>query len=335
MLTESHQIEKIEGAAGLIRNYALVTPLAESKELNSCMGARVLLKLELFQRTGSFKIRGAANQFLSASPGSISGLVAASSGNHACATAYIGRERGLPVFVIMPDNAPLLKLRKAKSYYAKVIKYDRFKQDRNLIAKSIAKDRGYTLIESSNSLDCVYGQATVGLEIFQQTRERDIVIDTIVVPCCGGGLAAGMALSSHLYKEKPSVFFVEPCGHDKMHQSLKSQNLKANMSVQGSLCDALVSTTASVIPFNILRQHKNVFGISVNESYVIEAMKILYDFFGIMPEPSAAAAFAAVLANEDYYKGKSVVVVITGGNIYKKDFLRLIEAGSYRTQKTA
>jgi threonine dehydratase len=323
MAPRSGHTKKIHEAYFRIREYASQTPLIECPYLEAELGIRIIFKVEVLQNSGSFKVRGAANQILMSAT-RVRGLIAPSSGNHACATARIGYTEGLPVIALMPKNAPSKKIERARSEGAEIVYYDRWNQERFCVAREIANLNGFKIIESSNSLDAVYGQATVGLEIFQEACARKLRIDVVVVPCCGGGLAAGLALAAQEWAPGATVCLVEPRGHNKMHRSLVADEIQEdNSPCDVHLCDALMARTPSPIPFNILRTTNNVVGIPVHEKRVIQAMHMLYTHLGLMPEPSAAAALAGVLERQRYLRGRTVVVVLTGGNISHTDFMRI------------
>ena len=219
----------IEAAATRLKGEAVRTPLLESAFLNKELGGRLLVKPECLQRTGSFKYRGAFNR-LSLIPEAdrVRGVLAYSSGNHAQGVAHAANRLGINASIIMPEDAPSMKIRNTKDYGAEIILYDRYNESREEIGKHIAAKTGATLVRPFDDPDIIAGQGTTGLEIAEQAKEIDAALDAVIVCCGGGGLVSGTALALHTVAPGVAIYSAEPEKFDDMARSLASGRHESN-----------------------------------------------------------------------------------------------------------
>jgi threonine dehydratase len=290
------------------------TPLVESE----IRGIRLLLKCECLQTGGAFKLRGATNRLLQLSEGERPrGVVAFSSGNHAQGVAIAAKRLGIPAAIVMPADAPKVKVDATRKCGAEIVFYDRRSQSREEIANRLAGERGAVVVPSFDDPAIVAGQGTVGLEIVEQ---MPVPARRIVVPCGGGGLSSGIALACPDSK----IVIVEPEGWDDMKRSLeKGEIVPVEPDAPPTLCDALQTPRVSPITFDILRD-RNATPISVSEKEVKDAVRFAWNEHGLVVEPGGAAALAAVLAGK-IEAGEGSVVVLSGGNIDPELHARIVE----------
>lgn len=269
---------------------------------------RIWLKAESLQKGGSFKLRGATNRLLQLSEDQrAAGVVAFSSGNHAQGVAIAARRLGIRATIVMPGDAPALKIAGTRAEGAEIVFYDRTREDRVAIAAALAAERGATLVPSFDDPHIIAGQGTAGLEIAEQCPEP---VRQILVCTGGGGLAAGIALAV----PDAAILCVEPEGWDDMGRSLeKGEIVPVPAVAPPTLCDALQTPRVSPITFDILRR-RGACGISVSEEQVKAAIRWLWQEYRLVAEPGGAAAFAAVLAGKVPIL-PGTVVTLSGGNI--------------------
>ena len=308
-------IEDVEAAAARLDGVAVRTPLIRSPELDRISGGHVLLKPECFQFTGSFKIRGAYNMLSQLGPEQVRyGVVAYSSGNHAQAVAAASAMLGTKATIVMPEDAPRAKLENTRRLGGEVVTYDRYRADREAIAREIAEERGALIVPPFEHPDIIAGQGTVGLEIVEQSREEDICPDQVLICCGGGGLTAGCAVALKARLPDVVVHTVEPENYDDVARSLAcGERVTASTSTR-SICDALLADQAGALTFEIMRRLVNS-GLVVTEEEVREAMRFAFRHLKVVTEPGGAAALAAVLAGKIDLAGKTTAVVISGGNV--------------------
>lgn len=308
-------IAGIEAAAARLSGVAVRTPLIESPALNARTGGRVLLKAEILQRTGSFKFRGAYN-FLSqiAADERRRGVVAYSSGNHAQGVAAAAEIFGVPATIVMPADAPLTKVENTRSYGANVVAYDRNAESREDIAAAIAGEQGATLVPPFDHVWTIEGQGTVGLEIADQCRARDARADTVLTCCGGGGLTAGIATALAARDERIEIRAVEPDGFDDTMRSLAAGERLSNAPGGASICDALLSPSTGDITFAAMHR-LGVAGLAVDDDAVRMAMAYAWRTLKLVLEPGGAVALAAILSGKVEVKDRTVIAVLTGGNV--------------------
>ena len=318
-------IDDIRSADRQIRPFAVVTPCVESERLNARVGGRVLLKLELLQRTGTFKFRGAFNKISRLAkdrhPG---GVVAASSGNHAQGVADAARMMGLAAAIVMPAQAPALKIARTKALGADVITYDRDTEDREDISASLARARNAVMVPPFDDPEIIAGQGTVGLELMAQAEAAGCLPELVLVPCGGGGLVSGVAIAVRAANPAAQVTAVEPEGFDDTTRSLASGRRESNERRGGSICDALLSTSPGVLTLAACRA-QSVTGMAVGEQAVREAVRYAFEELKLVVEPGGAVGLAALLSGKVQLKGRTAAVVLSGGNIDPKLFAEIIQ----------
>jgi threonine dehydratase len=280
------------------------TPLIES-EVN---GARTWLKCECLQTGGAFKLRGATNRLLQLSPEQRErGVVAFSSGNHARGVAIAARRLGIRATIVMPSDAPQVKVEGTRGEGAEIIFYDRRKESREAIAAKISEETGAIVVPSFDDPAIVAGQGTAGLEILDQMREPP---RRIVVPCGGGGLASGIALAV----PHAEIVIVEPEGWDDMARSLElGEIVPVPANAPNTFCDALQTPRVSPITFGILRERQAT-AFSVSDDEVAEAIRFIWQRHGLVVEPGGAVGLAALLTGK-LAALEDTVVVLSGGNV--------------------
>lgn len=308
-------IADVEAAAGRLAGVVVRTPLLESPELNERLGGRLLIKAECLQRTGSFKLRGAFNRIAQLTKAERRhGVVAFSSGNHAQGVAAAAAQLGTKATIVMPSNAPAVKIANTRASGAKVVLYDRARESREAIAEAIVAKTGATLVPPFDDPDIIAGQGTCGLEIADQAETLGARLDAVVVPASGGGLAAGIGLALAGRSPRTKIFTAEPKSYDDVARSLRSGRRQSNRPAPASLCDALMAPRPGRITFAILRRLK-ARGVAVSDDEVMAAMRLGFAPFHIVVEPGGAAALAAVLAGRVPLRGKCIAVVCSGGNV--------------------
>ena len=315
----------VEGAAGRIAGRAVVTPLVENPALSDRLGARVLLKLETLQRVGAFKFRGAYNRLIQLSlEDRKKGVVAFSSGNHAQGVALAAKLIGMPALIVMPSDAPAIKMAKTREYGAEVRLYDRLTESREEIAATLAAERGAVVVPAFDDPHIVAGQGTVGLEMMRQAEALGAKVDIALAPVSGGGLLAGVSLAVKALSPETEIWGVEPAGFEDLRFSLEAGERITIKPTGRSLCDALESPAPGAITFPILRQ--NLAGaVAVTDAEVTDAMRYAFDTLKLVVEPGGAAGLAALLAGKvTTTPGQTVAVVLSGGNVDPDLFARAI-----------
>ena len=321
-------IQDVEDAARRLAGVSVRTPLLRCFELDQRVGGVVLLKPECLQRTGSFKIRGAYNLLCQLSSAQAqNGAVAWSSGNHAQGVAAAGGLLGIPTTIVMPEDAPKSKLANTRRLGGEVITYDRYTGDREAIARGIAAERHAAIVPSYDHEHIIAGQGTVGLEIAQQCEEAGLLADQVLICCGGGGLTAGSAIALTTKLPGVAVHTVEPEEFDDTARSLALGKRVRVADSARSICDALLSPCPGELTFEINRQLLAE-GLSVSDEEVREAMRFAFRYLKLVVEPGGAVALAALLAGKVSAKGKTTVVVLSGGNVDSDSFAEVQRSGS-------
>ena len=319
------QISDIEAAEGRLAGYVRITPLLESSRLNSMVGARLFIKAECLQRTGSFKFRGAFNKIAQIPKEKRAlGVVAYSSGNHAQGVGAAAEILGLPATIVMPSDAPAIKIENTKNYGAEVVLYDRADGNRSAVAENILAKTGGTLIPPYNDFDVIAGQGTIGLELAREAEALGTRLDFVLGPSSGGGMMSGVALALATLSPDTSLYSVEPKQYDDIAQSLAVGGRVTIEVGMPSLCDALLLETPGEITFEILKSHLSG-GVSVSDEQALAAMRIAFDEFKIVLEPSGATALAAVLNGKIDVNGKTAGIICSGGNVDPEIFARALQ----------
>jgi threonine dehydratase len=321
-------ISDIRAAAERLEGVAVETPLLQSAELNRITGGTVLIKPECFQSVGSFKIRGAYNLLSQLSAEQAKrGAVAWSSGNHAQGVALAGKLLGIHTAIVMPEDAPAAKLRNTRELGGEVITYDRYTQDREAIARSVAAERGAEIVPSYEDDRIIAGQGTVGLEIAEQCRALGVVIDQALINCGGGGLTSGTALALKSHYPDADVYTVEPEDFDDTARSLACGERVANKQGARSICDSLLTDMPGQLTLDIMRKHVSG-ALTVSDAEVREAMRFAFRQLKIVVEPGGAASLAAILADKIETAGKTTAIIFSGGNVDVEQF------ASIQTERT-
>jgi threonine dehydratase len=305
----------IEAATAALAPVAVRTHLLSSPALDAQTGARVFIKPEVLQRTGSFKFRGAYNR-LSLIPQSerLKGVVAFSSGNHAQGVAAAAQLLGLPATIVMPADAPVFKRERTKSYGASVVLYDRDRESREEIAQKIAAESGATLVPPFDDPRIIAGQGTVGLEIAEDLHALGLAADVVSAPASGGGLMAGIALAIHHHFPQARLFTAEPEGYDDHARSLASGQRQRHQAQNRTFCDALMALEPGELTFAINRKLV-AGGVIASDAEVTQAMAFAFRELKLVAEPGGSVALAALLAGRMDVRGKTVVIVLSGGNV--------------------
>jgi threonine dehydratase len=293
----------------------VTTPLLESPVVNARLGFRLLLKAESLQRTGSFKFRGAYNRLVQLDADERqAGVVAYSSGNHAQGVAAAAQLLGIPALIVMPADAPAIKIANTRGYGAEVVLYDRYAEEREAVAARIVEERGATLVPPFDDWRIIAGQGTVGLELAGQAKAVGARIDVAMAPSSGGGLIAGIALALAAESPDTAVYSAEPAGLDDLRRSLASGERQRNDPAARSICDALLSPTPGMLTFAVNRRLL-AGGLAASDDAVCRAMALAFSDYKLVVEPGGAAALACALEGGLDLRGRTVAVVASGGNV--------------------
>ncbi len=316
----------IAAAAKRLAGVAVRTPLINAPVLDDLLGARVFLKAETLQRTGSFKFRGAYNK-ISSIPAErrAAGVVAYSSGNHAQGVAAAAKLMGMRATIVMPADAPLAKRNRTAALGAEIVLYDRNTQDRAAIAKQIVEERGATLVPPYDDPLIIAGQGTIGAEIVEDLRWLNLRPQIVVIGASGGGLASGLALGISAKVPSAEFYIVEPEGFDDTLRSFASGQRESNPRMSGTICDALMTATPGELTFPITRSLIGR-GFTVTDDEVAAAVRYAFEELKLVVEPGGAIGLAALLARKLDMTGKVVVGVLSGGNVDADVFAKLIAA---------
>ena len=322
-------VADILDAAARLAPYATRTPVLESPTLNALVGGRIVVKAEPLQRTGSFKFRGAYNRISRLSPEERRrGVVTYSSGNHAQGVAHAAGLCGTRAVVVMPRDAPAVKIAGTRALGAEVVLYDRDGESREEIGERIVAERGSVLVPPYDDPLIIAGQGTVGLELAEQLGERALVPDAVLAPCGGGGLIAGTSLALAARLPGTPVYSVEPEGFDDTARSLAAGRRLANRPGPSSICDALLAPTPGRITFAVNRRTL-AGGLAVGDDAVRRAMAAAFTHLKLVVEPGGAVALAAVLAGVFDARGRTVAVIVSGGNVDPDRYIEVVaRAGS-------
>ena len=315
----------IQAAAGRIYGHAVQTPLIESPALNDRAGVRVLLKAETLQRVGAFKFRGAYNRLVQLSADERArGVVAFSSGNHAQGVALAARLLGIPALIVMPSDAPKVKVVATQGYGAEVRFYDRLTDSREAIAAEIAAERGSIVVPAFDDPHIIAGQGTVGLEMVTQAKAAGATLDLVAAPISGGGLLAGLATAIKGLSPQTAMVGVEPQGFDDTLKSLQAGERQVFKPTGRSLCDSLESPFPGELTFPIMQ--KTVADVAVvSDREITEAMRYAFSTLKLVVEPGGVAALAALLAGKIDLAGKTAVgLVLSGGNVDPEQFAQVL-----------
>ena len=316
-------ITMIRAAAWRLGGNIRETPLLYSPLLDRVAGRRVFVKAECLQLTGSFKARGGWAA-VSALPQDARqrGVIAFSSGNHAQGVALAAACHGAPCVILMPSDAPDVKIANTRAYGAEVVLYDRATEDRDAIGARLAAGRGLTLIRPYDDPQVIAGQGTTGLEIASQAAATGIDRADVLVCCGGGGLASGIALALEATAPALRVRTAEPAGFDDMARSLASGTRQKNQAATGSICDAILTPTPGMLTLPILQRLAGP-GLAVTDEQALQAVALAFTHLRLVLEPGGAVALAAALFAMDL--PDIVIAVATGGNVDPATFALALE----------
>jgi threonine dehydratase len=314
-MTALPTIVDVVAAKKRLAGMAVRTPLLASPFLSDRLSARVFVKPESLQRTGSFKFRGAYNA-LSALAVDVrkKGVIAVSSGNHAQGVAEAARLFGVPATIVMPADAPGVKRSRTERSGARVVTYDRAAEDRDIVVKSVVEKVGGTFVHPFNDPLVIAGQGTVGVEIADDCTGLNVAPDIVIVPCSGGGLTAGVALTVTARFPRAAVYAAEPVGFDDYARSLKSGKPERNERLSGSICDALLAPEPGVIGFQ-MNKDRLAGALAATDREALYAVGFAFEELRLVLEPGGAVGLAALLSGRLDVKGKTIIVVLSGGNV--------------------
>ncbi len=305
----------VDDAYGRVKSLILKTPLVSNEEINKITKANVFFKLENLQWTGSFKLRGASNKIDQLTKNEKNkGVVAYSSGNHAQAVAYASKLNNISSTIVMPKNAPSIKINNTKRYGSEVVLYDPASGVREDIANDIARTTKKTIIKPYDDLDIIAGQGTAGKEIAEELLDQNIRPDVYLCCCGGGGLIAGT--STYLKHKFPNIeiYSVEPEEFNDTQLSFRSNFITPIKKGAQSICDALLAPQPGDITFAI-NQQTLTDGLTVSDKEVKSTIVVLAENLKIITEPGGAVAASALLNKKLDVENKTIIVMISGGNI--------------------
>ena len=313
--------DDVQAAAVRLQGHAHLTPVLRSRTADELLGAEVFFKCENLQRIGAFKFRGAFNalsRFDAAQRRA--GVAAFSSGNHAQAVALSARLLGMPAVIVMPHDAPPLKVAATRGYGAEVILYDRFKEDREQIARSLAEQRGMTLIPPFDHADVIAGQGTAIKELLDEAGD----LDTLLIPLGGGGLLSGSALSARALAPRCKLYGVEPEAGNDGQQSFGAGK-RVRIDTPQTIADGAQTTQLGEITFEIIR--RDVDGVlTASDEQLVEAMRFFDERMKLLVEPTGCLGFAAARHAGLDLRGQRVGILLSGGNVDLARFSALISA---------
>ena len=320
------EAKDVLAAARRLSGQAVRTPLLRCAALDALTGGRILLKAENLQIGGAFKFRGAYNRLVQLDAREReAGVVAWSSGNHAQGIAAAGTRLGVRTTVIMPADAPAIKVENTKRLGAEIVLYDRQTQSREAIGHRMSIERGATLVPSYDDPHIIAGQGTVGLEIVEQsTALVGSAPDAALVPCGGGGLVAGCAWAIGAASSSTRVYSVEPTGYDDTARSLTAGTRVEVQAGARTICDALLAPTPGELTFPI-NSRLLAGGFAVTDPMVLAACAFAWRELKLVVEPGGAVALAAALHGVFDCSNKTVAIVLSGGNVDPDVYRRVLE----------
>jgi len=311
--------DDVVAAAARIRGVVHRTPVLRSRLIDEQVGASLYFKAETFQRVGAFKFRGAVNALARLDAGQRQrGVVAFSSGNHAQAMALASKLAGIPAVIVMPSDAPAIKLAATRSYGAEVVTFDRFTESREAIGAALAQERGLTLIPPFDHPDIIAGQGTAALELFEDCGP----LDALIAPVGGGGLLAGSALAAQGLSPQCRIIGAEPAAGDDARQSLAAGRI-VRIEVPHTIADGAQTTAIGSLTFPILQAHVEAI-VPIKDEALVAAMGLLAERMKILVEPTGCLGFATALRGGLGLEGKRVGIILSGGNIDLLRFAQLI-----------
>lgn len=303
--TNDHIIE----AHSRIRKQIVRTPIMNSTIINKLIGCELSFKCENFQQVGAFKFRGASNAVLSLGEAELKkGVATHSSGNHAAALSLAAKLKNVPAYIVMPHTAPEIKKNGVAEHGAKITFCEPTLESREETLNKIVEETGAIFIHPFDNYSIIAGQATAAKEIYEEVDELDYIIS----PIGGGGLCSGTCLSTKYYSPTTKVIGAEPLGADDAYRSIRDGKIYPSVNPQ-TICDGLL-TSLSQRTFEIISNNISEI-ITVTETSIIEAMKIIWEGLKIYIEPSSAVTLAAILENKEKFTNKRIALILSGGNV--------------------
>lgn len=325
-------IDDVESAAKRLAGRTFPTPLVRNDSIDNIIGAKVWFKPECTQKVGAFKYRGAYNRLVQLTEEERKvGVVAFSSGNHAQGVSRSAKELGIPAIIVMPSDAPTIKVEGVKRDGAQIIFYDRQTESREDIAAEISQNEGRIVVPSYDDLNVIAGQGTAGLEIAQESKALGFEFDQLITPLGGGGLCAGISLAMAKHSPGTEIFGAEPDGYNDHQLSLAAGAHRSISDPRETICDAILTPTPGELTFAINKNSlKGVFTVSDEDCLL--AMGLAKKHLGLIVEPGGSVGLAALLAGktEDFF-GKTICVVLSGGNV-DQEIMKRAEVVEFSTQ---
>ena len=311
--------DDVAAAVARIEGHAHRTPVLTSRTVDEAFGAELFFKCENFQRMGAFKFRGAFNALSKFSAEQRkAGVVAFSSGNHAQAVALSARLLGIPATIVMPHDAPAAKVAATKGYGGNVVVYDRYKEDREQIGRSLAEQHGLTLIPPYDHPDVISGQGTAAKELFEEVGE----LDAFFVPLGGGGLLSGCALSTRALSRGCQLFGVEPEAGNDGQRSFRGGSI-VHIDTPKTIADGAQTQHLGNYTFPIIQRDVNDV-LTVSDAELVECMAFMASRMKTLVEPTGCLSFAAARQRKAELKGKRIGILISGGNVDLARFASLV-----------
>lgn len=313
--------QDIEAAAQRIAGFAHKTPVMTSTTVNNEFGAEFFFKCENFQRMGAFKFRGALNALSQLSPEQKkAGVIAFSSGNHAQGIALAAQILNIPATILMPIDSPEVKVAATQGYGAKVIRFDRYTQDREQLCRELAEQNGLTIIPPYDHVDIIAGQGTAAKELFEEVGE----LDALFVCLGGGGLLSGCALAARALSPNCKVYGVEPEAGNDAQQSFRSGKI-VHIATPKTIADGAQTQHIGHYTFELIKQNVDDI-LTVTDAQLVDRMKFYAERMKIIVEPTGCLSFAAALNMKEQMRGQRVGIIISGGNVNIKRFAELMLA---------
>ncbi len=302
-------IEDVVKASENVKRYANRTPIHQSRSVNAILNSNIFLKCENFQKVGAFKFRGASNAVFSMTDEEAKfGVTTHSSGNHAAALALAASMRGIPSYIVMPDNAPVIKKKAVEGYGAKITFCTPTQKDREETQAKVQKETGAAFIHPYNNFRVICGQGTAALELLEDIPDLDIVI----APVGGGGLLSGTLTYVKGFNPSIKVYGAEPVNADDAFRSLRDQTIYPSINPQ-TIADGLLTSLCDLTYEIISSKCDGI--LTVTEKGIVDAMRLIWERMKIIIEPSSAVPIAAIMEHPQYFKGKRVGIIISGGNV--------------------
>jgi threonine dehydratase len=313
--------QDVEAAAQRIAGIAHKTPVMTSTTVNKEFGAELFFKCENFQRMGAFKFRGALNALSQLTPTQKkAGVIAFSSGNHAQGIALAAQMLNIPATILMPIDSPEVKVAATQGYGAKVIRFDRYTQDREQLCRELAEKEGLTIIPPYDHVDIIAGQGTAAKELFEEVGE----LDALFVCLGGGGLLSGCALAARALSPNCKVYGVEPEAGNDAQQSFRSGKI-VHIDTPKTIADGAQTQHVGNYTFELIKQNVDDI-LTVTDAQLVDRMKFYAERMKIIVEPTGCLSFAAALKMKEQLRGKRIGIIISGGNVDIKRFAELMLA---------